>query len=341
MYRMRKLGPIIISLEGKQLTPEEQQILMHKNIGGLILFSRNFANKHQIIQLIQSVRKINPHIIIMVDHEGGRVWRFKNDEFPNPGPMNQLGELYLNNPKLALETAFNYGKQIATSLLECDIDLNLAPDLDLNHNNISSVIGDRAIHSDPQIIALLAAQFIKGQQASGMQAVGKHFPGHGAIAADTHTEIAIDARDRQTIFNQDLHVFELLIAKNQLPALMPAHVIYTDLDPKPAGFSKIWLQDILRKKLNFNGAIISDCLSMKAAQQFISHETDPQIINLHLAQQALQAGCDLVIFNGLQGINLLHLLDNLSWNCSKKQVTRINSLKANYNQVINQCCIKV
>jgi beta-N-acetylhexosaminidase len=321
-------GPIIISLESTQLTKQEQQVLTHKNIGGLILFTRNFENKKQITTLINSIRKINPDILIMVDHEGGRVWRFKNEEFFNPGAMQPLGQLYDTNPSLALNTAFNFGKQIASDLLICGIDLNLAPVLDLDHNGISSVIGDRAFHAKPEIVALLAEQFIKGQQAAGMQAVGKHFPGHGAIKADTHTEIAIDSRSYQEITEQDLLIFKLLIDQNALPAVMPAHVVYEQIDPNPAGFSNKWLQDILRNTLGFKGAIISDCLSMKAAQKFIPEPLKSSELNLKLASRALTAGCDLVIFNGLYGKDLFHLLDHLTWETSLEQTIRINSLKA-------------
>ena len=330
---MTKPGPIIISLEGKKLTEQEQQILSHKNIGGLILFTRNFENKAQIITLITSIKTINPNILIMIDHEGGRVWRFKNEKFSNPGAMQPLGKLFDTNPELALNTAFNYGKQIAIDLLACGIDLNLAPVLDLDHNGISSVIGDRAFHADPEIVALLAEQFIKGQQAAGMQAVGKHFPGHGAIQADTHTEIAIDNRSYQKIMDQDLKSFKLLIDQNILPAVMPAHVVYEQIDLNPAGFSSKWLQDILRNTLGFKGAIISDCLSMKAAQKFIPEPLEPKELNIRLANLALTAGCDLVIFNSLYGKNLLHLLDSLTWEVSLEQITRINSLKADFSKI--------
>lgn len=331
---MKKSGSLIISLEDKQLTNEEKDILNHPNVAGLILFSRNFTNRNQLIKLTNNIRTINPDLLIMVDHEGGKVWRFSSTEFPNPGPMQQLGQLYYRDQQLALITAFNYGKQIASDLINCYIDLNLAPVLDLNHNNISSVIGNRAIDSDPYVVARLAEQFIKGQQSVGMQAVGKHFPGHGAILADSHIEIAIDPRDQQTIFDLDLQVFKLLIENNSLPALMPAHVIYSTIDKAPAGFSKIWLQDILRKQLNFQGAIISDCLSMQAAQQFIKYNTTQNAINVTLAQEALAAGCDLIIFNGLHGNNLLYLLDNLTYNLTEtgsiEHTYRINNLKAKF-----------
>ncbi len=335
-------GPIIISLEAKILTLEEQQILHHKNIGGVILFTRNFENKLQITQLIKSIKEINPDILIMVDHEGGRVWRFKSEEFFNPGPMQVLGSLYhVDSPHTAIKTAFQHGRQIAADLLACGIDLNLAPVLDLDHDGISSVIGERAIHSDPTIVALLAESFIKGQLSVGMQSVGKHFPGHGAISADTHTEIAIDPRDYRLISEQDLKPFQLLIEQNMLPAIMPAHVIYPQVDPNPTCFSKTWLQQVLRKDLQFKGTIISDCLSMQAAQEFIQHQTsDPKEKNVYLANAALQAGCDLIIFNKLYGNNLLYLLDNISWEPSPEHNQRIDTLKKTTNYAPNKTTIR-
>lgn len=350
---------IIISLEKKTLSPEEHQILAHKNIGGLILFTRNFENKKQITELVAEIKKINPNIIVMVDHEGGRVWRFKNEEFPNPGHMQELETLYNSNPSIALAKAYDYGYKIASDLLECGIDLNLAPVVDLNHNNVSSVIGDRAFHSDPTIVARLTAKFIEGQQAAGMQAVGKHFPGHGAIQADSHLTTAIDHRSKEEIFSQDLEPFRLLIqgddslqiAQTTLPAIMPAHVIYPEIDDKPAGCSKVWLQNILREKLKFNGAIISDCLSMKAAQEFVNkpdkqqemlslmtklNATEQQVINLMITKEALIAGCDLVIFNGVYKEDLKNLLDNLddlnltiSEEQSQQRTIRIDNLMGN------------
>ena len=334
---MSNPGPIIISLEGKKLTEQEQQILTHPNIGGLILFTRNFENKQQITSLVTSIKTINPNILIMIDHEGGRVWRFKNEEFSKPEAMQLLGNLYDIEPQTALDKAFNYGKQIASDLLACGIDLNLAPVLDLDHNEISSVIGDRAFHSNPEVVAILAEQFIKGQQNAGMQAVGKHFPGHGAIAADTHTEVATDKRDEQSIKELDLQPFKLLIDLDALPAVMPAHVIYEQVDQKPAGFSKKWLQDILRNTLRFKGTIISDCLSMQAAQKFIpdSGSLTSDQLNLQLATLALTAGCDLVIFNSLHNEKLLYLLNNLIWENSQEQIARINSLKGNFLKELN------
>lgn len=335
------LGPIIISLKASKLDLQEKTILTHNNVGGVILFARNFKNKPQISQLTAEIKTINPNILIMVDHEGGNVWRFKNKSFPNPGSMQQFGELYDINPSQALNKVYNCGYQIANDLLSCGVDLNLAPILDLASKNpdgsyVSSVIGKlgRSFHNQPNIVATLAARFIQGQRAAGMQAVGKHFPGHGSTASDTHLTTTIDTRTKEEIFNYDLEPFRLLImgdpnleiSPNTLPAVMPAHVIYPAIDSKPAGCSEIWLKNILKKQLQFNGTIISDCLSMHAAQEFVKQSntqeeisaimsnlniTKQQAINLIITKESLQAGCNLVIFNNLHDQDLKQLLDNL------------------------------
>lgn len=342
----KKLDPIIISLQSTELTTIEKQILTTKKVGGVILFSRNFTNKQQLIQLTSSIKDINGNVIIMVDQEGGRVWRFQNKEFKNPGAMGYLGELYNTNPEKALMKAYEIGQEIASDLVSCGIDLNLAPVLDLNHHNISTVIADRAIHYEPNIVVKIAAEFINGQKSVGIPSVGKHFPGHGAIAADSHLVTAIDNRKKAQIFNSDLEVFKKLITgdpqlnilPNTLDAVMPAHVIYPDVDPiNPAGFSKIWLQDILRNSLNFKGIIISDCMSMAAAQVFVKNEfqnltnkflnykfipnnaynmdniNDKQLNNLIATKAALDAGCNLIIFNGIHNQDLLEYLYYLDY----------------------------
>jgi beta-N-acetylhexosaminidase len=332
--KLNNAGPMVISLQGAELTTAEKTLLPHHNIGGIILFSRNFENKPQITKLIDDIKSINPNIIVMVDHEGGAVWRFNNHQFNNPGAMNKLGELYDTNPIESLKLSHRYGYQIALELKECGIDLNLAPIIDLNHNNVSTVIGNRAFHANPHIVAQLTAKFIQGQQEAGMHAVGKHFPGHGAIVADSHLTTAIDNRAFATIANQDLQAFKILIEgdpeldipANSLPAIMPAHVIYSQVDANPAGFSKKWLQDILRTQLNFQGTIISDCLSMQAVGDFANLSQNQTLINslqdklklspqqatnLFISQTAIAAGCNLVIFNKLHGDELKSLLTSV------------------------------
>lgn len=341
MINLNAAGKIVISLKKTKLNLTEQRILPHKNIGGVILFARNFENKQQITKLVTIIKKLNKNILIMVDHEGGKVWRFNNKEFPNPGAMHTLGDLYNINSLDAVDKAYNFGYNIARDLLSCGIDLNLAPILDLGTKNsdgsyISTIIGNlgRAFHQDPVVVARLAASFIKGQQDAGMKSVGKHFPGHGSTESDTHLTTTIDLRSKQEIFSKDIEPFRLLITgdssidikPNTLQAVMPAHIIYPAIDENPAGYSKMWLQNILRKQLNFNGIIISDCLSMKAIQDFLYQNqnrleiksimtnlniTKKQAVNLIATTKALQAGCDLVIFNGLHGTDLLQLLNNL------------------------------
>lgn len=332
------LGSMVIGIQDYALTKIEQSILNEypDNIGGIILFSHNFQNKSQLVKLVTSIRNINPNWVIMVDHEGGSVWRFKSSDFPNPGAMQDLGKLYDKDPLAALELAYNRGQTIAKDLIAVDIDLNLAPVIDLDHNGISSVIANRAIHSNPNVVAILAAKFIQGQASMGMQSVAKHFPGHGSISADTHLIQGSDPRSRSTIFSQDLLPFiklihgdpELNINPATLAGIMPAHIIYPDIDPiNPAGFSKIWLQTILREQLKFTGVIISDCLSMRAAQAFwdkhrsataftpnpdLDEYSSQQHKNLELIQYAVAAGCDLVIFNQIYAQELKQLLSKIA-----------------------------
>ena len=278
------IGPVIIGLAGYSLTDPESQLLADPLIGGVILFQRNFQNKVQLQRLIAQVRTVAPSIIIMVDQEGGRVQRLQQG-FTPLAAAKEFGDLYRQDPKRASEAAQQTAKTMATELRACDIDLSLAPVLDCDHG-VSEVIGNRSFSSDPMIVTTLAQAFIEGMRQSGMAAVGKHFPGHGAVTFDTHTEIAIDNRNLTEIVEHDVIPFQRLI-KMGLPAIMPAHIIFKQVDPKPVGFSSIWLQDILRQQLNFQGVIISDDLGMQAAVMMGDMPTR--------AKAALTAGCDMII----------------------------------------------
>jgi beta-N-acetylhexosaminidase len=333
--------PLVISLKSTRIDAKEKELLTHDKVGGVILFTRNFESKFQITQLVSQIKSLNSKATVMVDHEGGKIWRFKDMSFPNPGSMEQLGILYDIDPQEALSKAYDFGYKIAINLFECGIDLNLAPVLDLGIKNendeyVSSIIGrlGRAIHDDPAIVAMIAAKFIEGQKAAGIQSIGKHFPGHGSIPSDTHLKLSVDLRNKEDIFALDMEPFRLLsigkdslgIRSNTLSAIMPAHIIYPAIDDKPAGFSKIWLQKILRENISFKGTIISDCLSMQAVQDFIKRNnhldivssmeqyniTHKQAMNLVLTKQALVAGCDLVIFNRLHDENLENLLNSIN-----------------------------
>jgi beta-N-acetylhexosaminidase len=280
------IGPLMLDVEGLELTGSEKAILANPLVGGLILFSRNFKSPKQLAELVAEVRAIAPNIIIAVDHEGGRVQRFR-DGFTVIPPMASLGKLFNKSPEDALQKAKDYGWIIASELLAYDIDLSFAPVLDRDHG-ISDVIGDRAFSADADIIIELTSSFIDGMHEAGMVATGKHFPGHGGVAADSHHEIPVDTRSLKALKDDDLYIFTSLISDEQkLDALMPAHVIYSSVDKLPAGFSKVWLQTILRKELGFDGVIFSDDLAMEGASVAGSF-TDR-------AKAALNAGCDMIL----------------------------------------------
>ena len=279
------LGPVMADLAGLEMTPEEKEILAHPLVGGVILFARNFHSAEQLTALTAEIHKIRtPHLLIGVDHEGGRVQRFRQG-FTLLPPMRRLGEAYDKDKKHARHMSELLGWLMSVELLSVGVDFSFAPVLDLD-KGISDVIGDRAFHSDPEIVADLAHSFMLGMKKAGMAATGKHFPGHGHIKADSHIAIPVDEREYQDILAEDIVPFERMINYG-LAAVMPAHVIYPQVDNKPAGFSPIWINDILRKKLAFDGIVFSDDLSMEGASVaggFVER-----------AEAALEAGCDMVL----------------------------------------------
>ncbi len=277
------LGPIMMDVSGLTLTQLEETQLAKPSIGGVILFSRNFESINQVKQLIASIRVVNPNILISVDHEGGRVQRFK-EGFTHLPAMSKLGELYDKKPKKAMKYACSCGFILAYELLEIDVDFSFAPVLDMDYGN-SSVIGDRAFHSNPDAIVKLAQALIKGMHRAGMKCVGKHFPGHGYVSLDSHLDLPIDDRPAKEVY-QDMVTFKDLVDQG-LDAVMPAHVIYSKVDDKPAGFSNVWIQDILKSKLGFDGVVFSDDLSMQGAL-FIENIKDRVKISL-------DSGCDMVL----------------------------------------------
>lgn len=312
-------GSLMIDLEGTELTPEERVLLQHKTVGGVILFARNFHSITQLKTLVQDIRTTSKKaLLIAVDHEGGRVWRFEQGFTKLPAAQH-YGELYAENPDNALHVARNAGWIMAAELLDCGIDFSLAPVLDID-KGVSSVIGDRAFSSDPHIISRLAGAFIEGMNHVGMAATGKHFPGHGGCAPDTHFAAAIDNRTLDLLLKDDLIPFRDLSSK--LGAIMPAHVLYPTVDSVPAGFSKIWLQDILRDNLGFKGAIISDCLSMKGAAiggDFVVR-----------ARMALDAGCDMVILCQQTRELMQWVLDNVARRTSTLSNQRLSQLAGKF-----------
>lgn len=275
----------MIGLEGLTISPEERELLRHPLIGGVILFGRNYHDPRQLAELNRTIQDLRrTRLLIAVDHEGGRVQRFR-DGFTALPAARCFGHLYDRDSRQALEAARDCGWLLAAELRAAGIDLACAPVLDLDYG-VSTVIGDRALHRDPQIVAELARALMRGMQSAGMAAVGKHFPGHGAIRPDSHHEIPVDERRYVDIATEDLLAFERMIHYG-LPAIMPAHVIYPRVDSRPAGFSPVWLRRILRERLGFQGAILSDDLDMAGA----AWAGEP----VERARMALEAGCDLLL----------------------------------------------
>jgi len=283
---MSLLGPVMVDVGDYALTDEDRTLLMNPLVGGVILFTRNFESQTQIYNLIKEIKNIRkPSLLVAIDHEGGRVQRFK-DPFTIMPALNVLGKRYDENPDIALEHAEIFGWLTSIELLAFNIDFSFTPVLDVDYG-VSGVIGDRAFHYSPTVIAKLATAYIKGMHAAGMVATGKHFPGHGGVSADSHTDIPIDERKLKFLFENDIIPFSELIP-DSLDAIMPAHVVYENINKDPAGFSSFWLKEILRDKLKFQGVIFSDDLDMKGAGCI----SDDYTVR---AQAALKAGCDMVL----------------------------------------------
>lgn len=278
-------GPVMLDIAGTALAREEAEVLRHPLVGGVILFSRNFESPEQLDALTRSIHSArSPPLAIAVDHEGGRVQRFRSG-FTRLPPMRALGRLWDADHAAALDVARATGFVLAAELRAQGVDLSFAPVLDLDFGS-STVIGDRAFHRDGEVTAALAQALIVGLNEGGMGSVGKHFPGHGQVVADSHVAIPVDEREFETIWNDDLLPYRHRLGR-QLSGVMPAHVIYPRVDPQPAGFSRFWLQDVLRRRLAFRGVIFSDDLSMEGAA------VAGGIVDR--AQAAVHAGCDVVL----------------------------------------------
>ncbi len=279
------LGPIMLDIDGEQLTAEDREVLMHPLVGGVILFSRNYRSRVQIAELTDAIHALrHPPLLIAVDQEGGRIQRFREDFTPLP-PALALGQRYDSDGDRALADARDFGLLIAVELRTVGVDFSFAPVLDL-HARSNSVIGDRAFHRDPDVVGRIARAFIRGLREGGMGAVGKHFPGHGSVHEDSHHVMPIDKRSYYDISRRDMLPFRLLV-ESDLDGVMPAHVLFPEVDNLPAGFSPVWLQTILRSELHFRGAIFSDDISMTGAAMAGNH--------VDRAGAALSAGCDMVL----------------------------------------------
>ena len=306
------LGPVMLDLCGTELSAEEREILRHPLVGGVILFTRNFESPAQISALTQAIHALRqPPLLIAVDHEGGRVQRFR-EGFTRIPAMQRLGEIWDAHPQTARKLAQQTGFVLAAELRACGVDFSFTPVLDIAYG-ASQVIGDRAFHRSPQAIAELAHSLMLGMKEAGMTAVGKHFPGHGFVSADSHLAIPVDERDLTDLRLYDLEPFRQMIHYG-LAALMPAHVIYPKVDDQPAGFSSVWLKQVLRGELGFDGMIFSDDLSMEAAK--VGGDV------LSRGQAALAAGCDMVLVCN-DPASAIQLLDGLKSNLSALSLARL------------------
>lgn len=285
-------APVVLDIEGLTLSADDRRRLAHPLTGGLILFARNWRDRTQLTSLCAEIKSNRPDVLICVDHEGGRVQRFKTDGFTLVPAMRRLGEMWMNDGKggegagamAATDAATACGYILASELRACGVDLTFTPVLDLDWGE-SGVIGDRAFHSDPKVVSVLAKSVMHGLLLAGMANCGKHFPGHGFVKADSHVDVPVDKRSLKAILKDDAKPYEWM--STSLTSVMPAHVIYPKVDSQPAGFSRVWLQDILRAKMGFTGVIFSDDLSMEGASVAGSY-TQGGIA-------ALNAGCDMVL----------------------------------------------
>ena len=312
------MGPLMLDVSGFELTHEEIDILDHPLVGGLILFSRNYYDQKQLFDLVKHIRNVTRNdLLIATDHEGGRVQRFREGFSKIPA----MGNIALQSKENIQQSGYlceQFGWLMAAELLAFDIDISFAPVLDIH--GVSEVIGDRSFHQQPELIVQLASEFIKGMHRAGMSATGKHFPGHGNVREDSHIAMPLDRRSKEDIFALDMAIFKAIHQQGLLDAVMPAHVIYPDVDDLPAGFSQIWIKQILRQELGFNGVVFSDDLSMQGAVQM------GKIVER--AELAINAGCDMVlvcndpkgaakVIDGLPSGLVLH----------KDSLARIKSLK--------------
>ena len=316
---MTEHAPLILDIAGTTLSDTDRRRLAHPLTGGVILFARNWHNRAQLLELTSAIKAVKGDLLICVDHEGGRVQRFRSDGFTHLPPMASLGAMWMNDGKgakaapgsgalRATNAATAAGYVLASELRSCGVDFSFTPVLDLDWGE-SGVIGDRAFHRDARVVTLLAKSLMHGLLQAGMANCGKHFPGHGFVKADSHTEVPVDTRSLSALLAEDAAPYPWL--RSTLTSVMPAHVIYPKVDKRPAGFSHKWLQDILRGKLGFDGAIFSDDLSMEGARRI-----DGALVSYtQAAVVALQAGCDMVLLCNQslgEGTAVDELLDGLA-----------------------------
>jgi len=322
------LGPVMLDIEGLALTDADRKRLLHPQTGGVILFARNYQSPEQLMDLVDEIHALrNPRLIVAADQEGGRVQRFKQG-FQHLPAMGLLGDLYDREQEQALSLSETIGWIASSELLHYGIDLSFSPVLDLGHK-ISSVIGDRAFHTQPEIITRLANAYIRGMRAAGMEAVGKHFPGHGSVEGDSHHVMPFDRRSLSTIEAHDLVPFRRVI-QTHLAGIMMAHVIYDQVDQQPAGYSSFWIEKMLRAKLGFEGVVFSDDLSMSGAETVGGYP--------ERARASLDAGCDmLLVCNTPQGADeVLEYLQDYSNPVSQLRLVRMHGRPDQSNKKLFQ-----
>lgn len=276
-------GPLMLDLRGPMPAPDELELLQRDCVGGVILFARNYRSPEQLRELTAAIRQCAPHLLIAVDQEGGRVQRFR-EGFTDLPPLRRIGEAYEAEPERGLGLARDCGGVMAAEIVKAGLDFSFAPVLDL-HNVASPVIGDRAFSADPDAVTALARAYIGGMAEAGMAAVGKHFPGHGLVGADSHVELPVDTRGESELREFDLQPFAR--CRDLLAGVMPAHVVYPAFCSEAAGFSEFWLQTVLREELGFDGVIFSDDLSMTAAE--VAGTIEQRL------ERAFGAGCDMLL----------------------------------------------
>jgi beta-N-acetylhexosaminidase len=323
---MKKFGRLMVDLSGSQLDNEEFKFLQSPQVGGVILFARNFEDRDQLTQLASNIRAVKPEILIAVDQEGGRVQRFRTG-FTQIPPMQKIGDLVISDQEKGLMLARDTGWLMASEILACGLDLSFAPVLDIDKNT-SEIIGDRAFSDRPEIVCLAAGAFIQGMHEAGMSAVGKHFPGHGGVVGDSHIEAPRDARTLQTLSDRDLLPYAKLV--KQLDGVMPAHITFTSIDRRSVGFSRYWLHDILRNQLRFDGIIFSDDLSMKGADvagDFVKK-----------ASMALKAGCDMILVcnDRLGALEVLGHMEEERYSQSSRIGRMLASLRPGWEDLVVQ-----
>lgn len=321
------MGPLLVDISGTTLTSDDKHLLQNPLVAGVILFSRNFENQAQLSELVKEIRSSSrERLLISVDHEGGRVQRFKQGFTPIPPAQSYAA---LNDLELAKSLAFDAGWLLAMELIAFDIDLSYAPVLDLGHECLA--IGTRSFHHNSDIALQVASSMIDGMHTAGMKTTGKHFPGHGHVIADSHKETPIDHRDKSLI-EQDMQIFAKLITQQKLDAIMPAHVVYPAFNDKPASASSYWLKTVLRQQLHFEGVIFSDDLSMEGASILGNHA--------QRAQAALEAGCDLLLAcNNRQGtlaiLEQLAILNKERSLISDKAKILLKNRQISYGELLN------